>query len=282
MSVSPKTRVGSIPSNAGNAEHRPTTAESEAKPASNLGLTVDTSQSRLERTTTPAKRKLEQSSISPGEMEHKDVRPPPGEVNGRPVDKVHQSPSPAAVRKTRVRRSEPPIWAQSIRSLGKTLPKHANFVLHKRVEAHVNGKQDSPSQARRPSRPESPEAAKSQPRGNSVTQAPPEPGPQDILGPWEASITGVKPYEEISKAIADFLFIHVINAHDAQEIASRGIEFEVEAKLGTLIDKDTNHRVDRLLDSECVLHDTGRVAFQSSMTEVRLSLVPSGLVNRVH
>lgn len=217
---------------------------------------------------TPAKRKLEQSSISPGEMEHKDVRPPPGEVNGRPVDKVRLSPSPAVPRKVRVRRSEPPIWAQSIRTLGKTLPQHANFVLQKRAHSHVNGKQDSPSQARRPSRPESPETAKSQPRSNSVAQVAPEPGPQDILGPWEASITGVKPYEEISKAVADFLFINVINAHDAQEIASRGIDFEIEAKLGTLIDKDTNHRVDKLLDSECVLHETGRVAFQSSMTEV--------------
>lgn len=79
---------------------------------------------------------------------------------------------------------------------------------------------------------------------------------------------GVKPAEEVSKVIADFLFIHVVNGNDIQEVLSRGIEFEIEAKLGTLIDKDTNHRVDRGLESECILQDTGRIAFKSSMTEV--------------
>ena len=73
--------------------------------------------------------------------------------------------------------------------------------------------------------------------------------------------------------MADFIFIHVVNNPDIKEIASRGIQFEIEAKLGTLIDKDTNFRVDRLLDTECVLHDTGRVAFKSSMTEVRTVLI---------
>jgi hypothetical protein len=70
--------------------------------------------------------------------------------------------------------------------------------------------------------------------------------------------------------IADFLFVHVVNSEDMQEISSRGIKFEVEAKLGTLIDKDTNHRVERALESEVILQNTGRVAFKSSMTEVSL------------
>ncbi|KAJ4163598.1 hypothetical protein LMH87_005318 [Akanthomyces muscarius] len=113
---------------------------------------------------------------------------------------------------------------------------------------------------------ETPDAEKNE-ESNQVPQPPVPPGPQEFLGPWEASITGVKPYEEMSRAVADFLFIHVINAQDAQEITSRGIEFEIEAKLGTLIDKDTNHRVEKSIDSECVLRDTGRVAFKSSMTE---------------
>lgn len=68
--------------------------------------------------------------------------------------------------------------------------------------------------------------------------------------------------------MADFLFIHVINNQDMQEITSRGIQFEIEAKLGTLIDKDTNQRVDRFVTTECILDDNGRVAFKSSMTEV--------------
>lgn len=151
------------------------------------------------------------------------------------------------------------------------MPNQANFVLQKRAHSHINGKIDGVAKADRRSRHTSPEAARTSASNASKPPPPPppaEPGPQDILGPWEASITGVKPYEEISKTVADFIFIHVINNPDIKEITGRGIQFEIEAKLGTLLDKDTNFRVDRLLDTECVLHDNGRVAFKSSMTEV--------------
>jgi hypothetical protein len=83
--------------------------------------------------------------------------------------------------------------------------------------------------------------------------------------------------EELSKNVADFLFIHVINNQDMQEITSRGIQFEIEAKLGTLIDKDTNQRVDRFVATECVLDENGRVAFRSSMTEVSRPLAGNPL-----
>lgn len=250
-----------------------------------------------ERAVTPAKRKLEDRSMSPREMEHKERKPPPGEINGGHTERTPKSASPVVARKKRVARSQPPLWAQSARILGKNLPKQANFVLQKRIHSHihaaapnavtnvpivtndsnaapttsttsnVNGKQDSISKPDRTSRHASPETTRSQ--HASQSQPPPsDTGTQDGLGPWEASITGVKPFEELSKTVADFLFIHVVNSSDMQEISSRGIQFEIEAKLGTLIDKDTNHRVDRFLDSECVLHDNGRVAFRSSMTEV--------------
>lgn len=81
-------------------------------------------------------------------------------------------------------------------------------------------------------------------------------------------MTGVKPSEEIAKSVADFLFIHVINNEDIQEITSRKINFEIEAKLGTLIDKDTNLRVEKGVRTECILRDNGRTAFKSSMNEV--------------
>ncbi|KAJ3495059.1 hypothetical protein NLG97_g3666 [Lecanicillium saksenae] len=288
MSVSPKTRVGSLPS---NAENRPSTSEgdSRADPAHKAASTAEVKQEHPAPTPTPAKRKLDDRSMSPSELEHRNSRPPPGEVNGRgseaaqdsikeetvkeesfkdestPAPKKSATPAPTdeAERPERQRRAEPPVWALSLRTLGKALPKHANYVLQDRPHSHLNGdKEASGSRSQ-----ETPDAG--QQRNNSQAQPPAtqQPGPQEFLGPWEASITGVKPYEEMSRAVADFLFIHVINAQDAQEISSRGIEFEIEAKLGTLIDKDTNHRVEKLIDSECVLRDTGRVAFQSSMTE---------------
>ncbi|KAH8655947.1 CYTH-like domain-containing protein [Ilyonectria robusta] len=259
-SVSPKTRVPSLQS---NPDFAPQSVEAESR----LNVTAQPMVIDSDRAVTPAKRKLEDRDLSPKELEHRETRPPPGEVNGGHVPgqarSSKSSSSPVMPRKKRLRRPEPPIWAQNARTLGKSMPNHANFVLQKRAHAPVNGKSEGSA---RPSRHTSPETTRSHQASHSQP-SPAEPGPQDILGPWEASITGVKPYEEMSKTVADWLFINVINNEDMQEIVSRGIQFEIEAKLGTLIDKDTNHRVDRLLDSECVLHDSPRIAFRSSMTE---------------
>jgi hypothetical protein len=93
-----------------------------------------------------------------------------------------------------------------------------------------------------------------------------------ILGPWEPTIANVKPLDELNKAVADFLFLNVINSPDAVEIAQLGIAFEIEAKLGTVIDKDTNDRVAYPVSSECLLRDRGQFAFRSSMTEVCICL----------
>lgn len=231
-----------------------------------------------ERATTPAKRKLADRDLSPRELEHKEVRPAPGDINGGHVPKKQTSPaaikkekaSPSNIRKKRIIWHEEPIWAKSARMLGKQLPSHPNFVLQKRIHSHLNGGKPEGIPPKARSRNASPEAVKSQP--HRVSQpgplVPPESGPQDLLGSWEASITGMKPYEEASKTVADFLFLNVANNPDFQEITSRGIKFEIEAKLGKLIDKDTNHRVDRQVASEAILEDTGRTAFKSSMTEV--------------
>lgn len=272
-------------------------AESDRKP-------LPTSQSlamELDRASTPAKRKLDDRNLSPKELEHKTTRPPPHEANGS------SNPTAAVSKNKRLRRLQPPIWAQCATVLGNKLPSNANFVVQKRAPLQSNEKgDDGGAKADRQSRPASPETVRtltsnalkhapapapapdpvpasatasasesaSAPASTPKPAPPPpppppsEPGPQDILGPWEPSITGIKPYEEISKTVADFIFIHVVNNPDIKEIMSRGIQFEIEAKLGTLIDKDTNYRVNRLLDTECVLHDNGRVAFRSSMTEV--------------
>lgn len=282
LSVSPKTRVPSLQSNPdplAAVAAAAAVAEAARHPPPQA-MVIDT-----ERAATPAKRKLGDRDLSPQELERKETRPPPGETNGGHVPSQNRRSQPSSspaipVRKKRQVRRELPPWAQNIRSLGNKLPAHPSFVLQKRVHSHINGKPESKPESKTETKPESmpeggprqsrhasPEVAR--PYGSQAQIAPPaEPGPQDILGPWEPSITGVKPYEELSKQVADFLFIHVINNEDMQEITSRGIQFEIEAKLGTLIDKDTNHRVDRWLSSECILQDSARVAFRSSMSEV--------------
>jgi hypothetical protein len=90
------------------------------------------------------------------------------------------------------------------------------------------------------------------------------------LGPWEASITNSVPQEGFTKAVADFLFQYVVLNPDLNEIQSRGVKFEIEAKFGTLINKDTNQRVSLPVVSETVLTDSGNwLGFRSSMTEAQ-------------
>ncbi len=81
-------------------------------------------------------------------------------------------------------------------------------------------------------------------------------------------MTGEKPFEDLCRKVADFLFLNVVSNRDMGEIESRGVEFEIEAKLGMLIDRDTNQRVVLPVATECVLGETGRITFRSSMTEV--------------
>jgi polynucleotide 5'-triphosphatase len=92
--------------------------------------------------------------------------------------------------------------------------------------------------------------------------------PSRLLGPWEKSITGHKPFEQMTKIVADWLYVNVVSRSDVGELASRGVEVEIEAKLGQLIDKDTSQRFQLPVMSECVLAENGRVGFRSSMTEV--------------
>ena len=266
-SVSPKTRVASIAGSSDKAMTSPVDVDRQSMVTQGPDMEVD-------RGIIPAKRKLNDRSLSPSELEHKEARPAPAEVNGSHPARLTGSSSFSASKRSRTLHAQPPVWAQSGSTLGNKMPKHANFVLQKRIHSHINGKVAGASKSDHQSRQASPDPAKTSFSGPSGKVAAPaaasatDPGPQDTLGPWEASLIGVKPYEEISKTVADFIFINVLNNPDFKEIMNRGIQFEIEAKLGTLIDKDTNHRVDRMLDSECILHDNGRVAFRSSMTEV--------------
>jgi hypothetical protein len=207
-------------------------------------------------------------------MERRDTRPPPfeGIVNGSHASRA--SISPVMPRKKRVHYSNPPIWALR-HTEGRRL-NAANYVIRKVSLHHVgqpNGKPErlsrhaSPEERRSlaPGHPAAPQAAPSGP--------PQPPNAGEPLGPWEPCITGTRPFEELNKTVADFLFVNVVHNPDLGEITSRGVQFEIEAKLGTLISKDTNDRIYLPITSETVLHDNGRVTFRSSMTEVSIFLI---------
>ncbi|KAL1843994.1 hypothetical protein VTJ49DRAFT_6398 [Mycothermus thermophilus] len=228
-----------------------------------------------DRAVTPGKRKLDDRELRPEEREKREMRPAPFANQGsRPQMQMQQPPTqqappaPAAPpkptpKKRTVYRTVPP-WAQSMRERPLS---HPNRVLYQPVPhtgyPQINGKH---------SRHASPEEKRTTAPAPRAPSAPPPPdsahqwGP---LGPWEASITNWIPQEQLSKAVADFLFQHVVMNEDINEIQARGVKFEIEAKLGMLIDKNTNQRVELPVMTECVLSDGGRnwLGFRSSMTE---------------
>ena len=197
-------------------------------------------------------------------MEQPDIKP---YANGdRRISSI--SSSPQAPPKKRIRYSEPPVWARSVLGRGK----YDNAASGRGI-AKVNGKPLVTSRL----------AATSlvRPETNGNGQGPHAVGrlgapdaslnhPSKLLGPWEESITGKKPFEQMTKLVADFLYMNVVSRGDLGELASRGVEIEIEAKLGQLIDKETNERYYLPVRSECVLAESARVGFRSSMTEACL------------
>ncbi|MCJ1287599.1 mRNA-capping enzyme subunit beta [Xylographa opegraphella] len=97
----------------------------------------------------------------------------------------------------------------------------------------------------------------------------------EALGPWEYNIVNILPNEELTRIVADFLFAEVVNRKDigtgpAGAGFGSGAVLEVEAKLGQLVDKNTNDRLRLPVMTECVISKNDpnlRVMFKSSMTE---------------
>ncbi|KAL2151197.1 hypothetical protein VTH82DRAFT_6295 [Thermothelomyces myriococcoides] len=277
VSVSPKSQVLHLPSSSG----RPGTSvsESEQQQQQQQPNQAPPAPTMTERAATPAKRKLDDRELQPDELEKRETRPPPFEnQNGRTTTtvpnadaSVHRPAMPTQTMKKRVVYRTVPPWAQSLKDRA---PAHPNRVLYQPIPhtgPHVNGKTDRPfaRSERMQSRHASPEEKRAASSITPVPSMPPDAGNQwGLLGPWEASITNSVPQEQFSKAVADFLFQYVILNEDMGEIQSRGVKFEIEAKLGMLIDKDTNQRVRLPVLSECVLSDGGNwLGFRSSMTE---------------
>ncbi|KAJ8120689.1 hypothetical protein O1611_g10303 [Lasiodiplodia mahajangana] len=188
------------------------------------------------------------------------------------------STSPTMARKKRVIHSTPPLWAQPGRR--RTLGASRNFSIKQHgaggpsSAVSVNGTHHEPSAATRAeliSRHTSPETA----RSTTLTREEPSQaalketstfGGQPF--PWEPTIEASKPIDVISRSIADFFVFNVLQGTNPAELRTRGAQFEIEAKLGTIIDKSTNDRVElRIQAGECIIGEGARIAFRSSMTE---------------
>lgn len=71
----------------------------------------------------------------------------------------------------------------------------------------------------------------------------------------------------MTQTVADFLFIHGPSNPEVGHIHGQDVQFEVEAKLGHIVDRSTGSRLDIGCTTECVV-DNDRFSFVSSMTEV--------------
>lgn len=282
LSVSPKTRAPSLHS-------------SNSQPASN-GQDAFHSQQRLQphpppgavatmesqRDMTPAKRKLDDRDLRPDEVENQRQPPPPPRMNGNHAAlPLQSSPTPTIMpRKKRITHESPPVWAQSGRKRTLTASRNYSAKQHgtgaPSAATPANGTHGEPGIAKveHVSRHTSPETAR------SATLAREEPSQvsavKDALTfggqpfPWEPTIEVNKPIDIISRSVADFFVFNVLQGRNLEELRARGAQFEIEAKLGMIIDKSTNERVDlRVQAGECIIGEGARIAFRSSMTEVR-------------
>ena len=173
---------------------------------------------------------------------------------------------------------EIPIWAQSVPRPNRT--------------PNGNPRRPAPRQA-----PSVPVSASTQPNGQPngvqgsnghfnqangvhIPVAQPALASTGPLGPWEPSFLNIIPTEEMVRIVSDWLFQNVVQRLDvgvgpAGGGTDGGAVLEIEAKIGQLIDKNTNDRLRLPVLNECVVSHTDpsmRIAFKSSMTEVGSSL----------
>lgn len=74
----------------------------------------------------------------------------------------------------------------------------------------------------------------------------------------------------MAKVMADFFFHYIVLNENMGEIQGRGIQFEIEAKFGELIDRNTNQRIDLGVLSPTILKEDDYVyPFRSIMTEAQ-------------
>ncbi|KAI9762784.1 MAG: mRNA-capping enzyme subunit beta [Chaenotheca gracillima] len=195
------------------------------------------------------------------------------------------SPLSAQRPKKRTRYAEPPIFAQKASRSTSGSPRPANRrptgtnAASPIKQENLGAKVPAPLHS---------ELSNSENDSNGVSAIQPDhpiaiPQPQPAfadngpLGRWEPSITNLTPYEEITRVIADFLFLQVVERGDvgagaAGSVPGAGGQLEIEAKLGQLIDKTTNDRLRLPIMTEAIVNnaDPGmRTMFKSSMTETQ-------------
>lgn len=185
--------------------------------------------------------------------------------------------SPQQPARKRQRHEEPPIYARSVKTNrgNSMLPSkrppvnRAATVKQEFIDAQIKAPAQTPPLIIKD------ESNGYPPSGTEILLPKAQPAFEDDgpLGPWEPSILNLLPAEELTRAICDFIFAEVVTRDDV----GPGAVIEIEAKLGQLIDKNTNDRLRLPVATECILSKNDpnlRISFKSSMTEVNDCITP--------
>ena len=215
-----------------------------------------------ERAATPVKRKL--SDVD--SVDHpREAQRPAVDMNGAAVPQHLVGRQQRKKRPRMYPKDQPPVWGVDFDE-NCHLQRH-NWSIHsrgpkKKKDAGEEGHPSPPNNSgRQGDRHTAPGAA---PNGPGPSSGPPK-------RPCDASLASLEPLViGSSKAVADYLFVNVVNSGYAGEMRAHKIAFEIEARLGIVVDRDTQNRV-RVPSSvsEVVLDPKlGHWGFKSSLTEV--------------
>ena len=176
---------------------------------------------------------------------------------------VTSSTTPPRRGRKRTRHTEPPIYARRASRSNPTVPSGRQPPVKKtpmvKAESSIANTPSLPTTVNTPST-----------NGSLLPPAALEVGPTKM----EPSILNTIPYEEVTRLVSDFLFTEVVLRDDVaagSAGANQGAVLEIEAKLGQLIDKNTNDRLRLPVMSECIISKGDpnlRHIFKSSMTQV--------------
>lgn len=91
-----------------------------------------------------------------------------------------------------------------------------------------------------------------------------------VLGRWEKSMKWNTPYPDILKVVQDFFWQNLEQLGEVGMDPREG-SVEIEAKIGSLIDNNSDQRVKLPVMTMCVIPPelNGRYSFRSEMQEVR-------------
>lgn len=232
-------------------------ADRQKRVAPNSG--VEHTQIRHNRTEVPASVQPRLATLADGDVPPAPVAVAPTSTKTlkRPLETDSESAVEGKHRPVkRTRYKEPPIWAQKAKHTAP-LQKQPTQSTRLNVARPQPPSGNGPARVVKPSVPQIQHA---------------QAGAVKSSNPWKP-FNDTFPHEELSREIANFLFMHVVS-NDAFDTINAGGSpspngaLEIEAKLGTLIDRSSNMRVNLPVRTETVLADGYDVAFESTMTEV--------------